>query len=89
MAVEMHKATWFSVPGTADLAETTTGSRPGDPWADFVYNIVAQELAQQTSELLQAEGLAIALPGAASLAPEGLEHDQPCPFEEVLYVDNA
>eukprot|EP00974_Lingulodinium_polyedra_P105151 10181549-Lingulodinium_polyedra.AAC.1 len=41
MAAEMHTSTWFDVDGCAGHALTARGSRAGDPWGDFLFNVVA------------------------------------------------
>eukprot|EP00974_Lingulodinium_polyedra_P022752 2198831-Lingulodinium_polyedra.AAC.1 len=49
MAAEMHQSTWFDVDGCPGQAFTSKGSRAGDPWGGFVFNVVALVIAEETS----------------------------------------
>ena len=38
---DTHTGTWFSVAGTQGVAVSRLGARPGDPFGDLMYNILA------------------------------------------------
>lgn len=40
MVQALHQATWFTIPGQRDKVLTSIGSRPGDCFADWVFNML-------------------------------------------------
>ena len=55
LVAEIHQSTWFATPGLPKVTRTTAGSRPGDPYADVVFNFlfirVLNALRPQLEEL--------------------------------------
>ena len=57
MAAAFHRNTWFHVCGAPLLARTLRGARPGDGWADLLFNyLIAQVLCEFETSLAD-EGL--------------------------------
>eukprot|EP00438_Fugacium_kawagutii_P008115 Skav222136 [mRNA] locus=scaffold1181:973586:979189:+ [translate_table: standard] len=68
----LHLLTWFVCEHEAhNVALTTCGSRPGDPVADVLFNLVMGRVMRQIEQKLQAEDLLESLP---------LHADQPLPL---------
>eukprot|EP00974_Lingulodinium_polyedra_P046619 4467212-Lingulodinium_polyedra.AAC.1 len=57
-AAETHSSTWSNVGGCGGHALTGKSSRAGDPWGDFVFNVVALAVAEETSAEFHAKSLA-------------------------------
>eukprot|EP00974_Lingulodinium_polyedra_P118860 11168902-Lingulodinium_polyedra.AAC.1 len=57
----MHSSTWFTVPGLDHVAVTEAGTRPGDPWADFLFDVLGHTMATEAAGRLAAAGLTPAL----------------------------
>lgn len=68
----LHNFTWFVCEQQIHkVALTTRGSRPGDPIADVLFNLVISRAMRQIEEKLREKGL---------LETLGLQQDQPLPF---------
>ena len=53
---ESLRSTWFSWDATR-FVETTRGTRPGDSWADVVFNVMFHQVLLQVKERLSQQGL--------------------------------
>ena len=56
-AAEVHATTWFQIDGMSDVIETTRGSRPGDPFGDFVHSFLMAKLLKHVEAVATAEGI--------------------------------
>ena len=57
MAGIYHSNTWFHIRGAPQLAKTLQGTRPGDGWADLLFNVVVTKVVQSLKQELQEQGL--------------------------------
>ena len=53
---ESLSGTWFSIDGSTIVA-TEQGTRPGDSWADVVFNVLLSQVLLKTQKILGDEGL--------------------------------
>ena len=53
---ESLQATWFSVDGEA-VVGTEQGTRPGDSWADVVFNVLLSQVLQKVQRILEKSSL--------------------------------
>ena len=78
MGAAFHKHTWYHVRGDAAVTATLRGARPGDGWADLLFNMVLSNVLQDIEKELCDIGLEITLTwsGVRSYAAEspGTEH---------------
>ena len=65
---ESLSGTWFSMNGDRLIA-TTQGTRPGDSWADVVFNILFSQVIEQLKEDLQKVGLTASFPTVEQRTP--------------------
>ena len=69
-------STWFVITGSSRVVVTGKGSRPGDPLADILFALVAQQVLRVTEDSIVQQGAAAALPLAAILQEKaGTVHD--------------
>ena len=54
---EIHNHTWFSVAGSSKLVMTRSGTRPGDPFADVIFNLLFAKILAKIKLQLQQEEL--------------------------------
>ena len=57
MAACFHTCTWFHVQGSDKVARTWRGTRPGDGWADLLFNFVVCRLLQDIRQELEDLGM--------------------------------
>ena len=62
-------STTWSAFTTEQVIHTEKGSRPGDPWADVVFNVIFCRVVQAIRQELQQEGLQFTLPVPALRQP--------------------
>ena len=58
----MNGSTWFATQGLGDICCTKTGTRPGDVYADILFNYVLAGALKQIEDQLDAENLIIQIP---------------------------
>ena len=69
-------STWFVISGSSRVVVTEKGSRPGDPLADILFALVAQQVLRVTEDSILQRGAAAALPLAAIIQEKaGTVHD--------------
>ena len=59
---ESLSGTWFSVDGSTIVA-TEQGTRPGDSWADVVFNVLLSQVLRKTQKILGEESLTTPVTG--------------------------
>ena len=59
---ESLSGTWFSVDGSTIVA-TEQGTRPGDSWADVVFNVLLSQVLLKVQQTLECECLTTSVPG--------------------------
>ena len=59
---ESLSGTWFTVDGSTVVA-TEQGTRPGDSWADVVFNVLLSQVLLKVQQTLEHESLATVVPG--------------------------
>ena len=70
------EATWFVISGSNRVVVTGKGSRPGDPLADVLFALVAQQVLRVIESSIMQQGAAAALPLAAIIQEKaGTVHD--------------
>ena len=80
MLSESQRLPWFQVQGYTNIACTKTGSGPGGPLADLMYNIVMLPAIQEIDQLIVDNVLCFQFPATAStftdvaLAAQGRSH---------------
>ena len=57
MLADTHKGAWFTVRGTDLIGRPARGSRPGDPLADILYNVMLSPILADISLQLEEVGL--------------------------------
>ena len=57
MAAVFHRNTWFHICGAPLLARTLRGARPGDGWADLLFNYLMAQVLHQFESSLAEDGL--------------------------------
>eukprot|EP00438_Fugacium_kawagutii_P012391 Skav215496 [mRNA] locus=scaffold165:755401:767476:+ [translate_table: standard] len=57
MVKALHHSTWFYMGAQADKVLTSTGSRPGDCYADWVFSVLFSRVLQRLESHLLARGL--------------------------------
>jgi len=78
MISEAHRGVWFRYRGTGRSATLTgRGSRPGDPWGDYLYNLLMVEVLEEVSAAYERVGIKILylgepIQGWAGSPPEAL-----------------
>ena len=67
---EMHESTLFTVQDGVEVVATLCGSRPGDPFGDFIFAFSMAAQLERATERMRSEGLLGTTPwdGARSLA---------------------
>ena len=65
---ESLDSTWFTF-GEHQFIETHCGSRPGDAWADVIFNVLFSQVLNKVAEELRHQGLILQLPWCADLCP--------------------
>ena len=88
----MHQQTWFYVQGEAEfLCHTGMGSRPGDPVADILFNMLMKRVIENIRARLDEAGYS----NRVLLSPEGYmpDHIRPTtpievPFDAQAWVDD-
>ena len=61
MGAAFHKHTWYHVRGDNAVTATLRGTRPGDGWADLLFNMVLSKVTQDIEKELCDLGLEIVL----------------------------
>ena len=61
MAKVFHQNTWFSMHQSARIARTLRGTRPGDSWADLLFNYVATQLLSDLEQEAKEAGIECSL----------------------------
>ncbi len=57
LLTELHHNAWFCTEGVEDVAETGTGTKPGDPFGDLVFNFLFAKILDVIHQRLQSEGI--------------------------------
>ena len=52
-----HQHTWFILKNSKAVTETLRGTRPGDGFADLLFNLVAGKILRELEEMLYLEGV--------------------------------
>ena len=65
---ESLRSTWFSWDQSR-FVETTRGTRPGDSWADVVFNIMFHQVLLQIKDRLRSQGLLLEIAPPESRTP--------------------
>ena len=60
----IHRFSYFSMPGLHDVAHTHSGSKPGDPLGDIVFNMTMMILLYKCDQFFEITNLDVALPWA-------------------------
>jgi hypothetical protein len=60
-AFSFHRNTWFHVRNSPGLIRTLCGTRPGDGWADLLFNFVMMDLLRIIQDEMVSRGLMIKL----------------------------
>ena len=81
--------TWFGVNGQHFVA-TTKGSRPGDSWADVVFNILFSAILSEVKEQLTAQGLLLTIPAPSdrTIWKGTVPYSQPQPVWQATWADD-
>ena len=81
--------TWFGVASTHFVA-TTKGSRPGDSWADVVFNILFSAILTELKQELQDQGVILHLspPAEKTIWPEQTLYGQPVSVWQTTWADD-
>ena len=80
MLSESQRLPWFQVQGYPNIACTKTGSGPGGPLADLMYNVAMLPAIQEIDKLILDNGLCFQFPAITStftdvaLAAQGRSH---------------
>eukprot|EP00959_Pyramimonas_sp_CCMP1952_P146605 3068742-Pyramimonas_sp.AAC.1 len=61
MVAETFRTPWFEVKGSSALAQSRSGTRPGMPLADFIFNISFKPVQDDIHSRLGAAGLLLQL----------------------------
>ena len=56
MIAEFHSSTWFAIPSDSCLTATSRGTRPGDGFADILWNLTFNRFLRSVEAQLQASG---------------------------------
>jgi len=59
---DAHSATWYVMEGSETVTQTNTGTRPGNPLADIVFNLLFAEILQRLKEEMHKHGLRTVIP---------------------------
>ena len=91
LVAEAHANTWFSTPGRDELIRTRGGTRPGDPFADLIFNFLFSKVMKKVKLALAQEDLLIRLnwSGQRELHPPHIESDRYEDLCEVIWADDV
>ena len=81
--------TWFGF-ANQHFVSTTKGSRPGDSWADIVFNILFSSILRELRAELHAQGVLLEMPVPATrtIWYAGTEHHSPIPIWQATWADD-
>ena len=81
--------TWFGVSSKHFVA-TTKGSRPGDSWADIVFNVLFSAILKGLKEQLTHQGVLLALPvpSTRTIWPGTVPYSEPQPTWQTTWADD-
>ena len=86
LMTEAHRGTWFRYRGTgATVAATKRGCRPGDPWADYLYNLLMVEVLQDVTQGYLDQGLLVLFNGQPLQAWEGIPAEA---LSDITFMDD-
>ena len=89
---EMHESTWFTVQDGIEVVATLCGSRPGDPFGDFIFAFLMAAQLGRATERMRAERLLCGTPwdGARSISlPDGAGPLHEVELSEASYADDV
>ena len=75
LLAEAHANTWFSTPGRPELIHTRGGTRPGDPFADLIFNFLFAKVMKKIKLALAQEDLLLQINWSGQRHPPSLESD--------------
>ena len=81
--------TWFDVRSKHFVA-THKGSRPGDSWADIVFNILFSSILKEVKKELQAQGILLEVPALnePTIWPTETVHGELLPIWQTTWADD-
>ena len=83
LTAEFHQGTWFATPHLSSLVQTSAGSRPGDPYADLVFNFLFRQVLLSVKDDLESIGLVFQLDWCGVKTPFPLK-EHGCETDSVL-----
>ena len=90
MTAELHQSTWFSTPLLSTLVGTQAGTRPGNPFADLVFNYLFAYILRDLKDDLETVGLIFSLEhcGQRTIWPEDFSSVKTRPVLESVWADD-
>lgn len=76
MVTEAHSGTYFCMDGFEEVVQTSTGTRPGDPYGDIVFNFVMAQLVKGIRCDLEARDIGVSLPWTSKKSPFPAEYTE-------------